>query len=303
MYHKPALLDISLSLLDLQPEGTYVDLTFGGGGHAKSILEKLKSGRLIAFDQDPDAAANVPEDPRLTFVPENFRFFSNFLKYHQAWPVDGIIADLGVSSHQFDQAERGFSTRFDGPLDMRMNPQAGQAAADFLAGTDLETLSGILHHYGEIPNAHRLAGSILKQQAHSPLNTTAALREICLPLAPKGKENQYLAKVFQALRIHINGEIQALEEMLLQLPAALRTGGKVVIITYHSLEDRPVKHFLRSGRLDGKVQKDFFGNETGPFRLINRKAIQADETEANENPRARSARLRAAEKTERGSYE
>lgn len=297
MYHKPALLDISVSLLDVLPEGTYVDLTFGGGGHASAILEKLTKGRLIAFDQDPNAAANVPEDSRLTFVPENFRFFSNFLKYHQAWPVDGIIADLGVSSHQFDQADRGFSTRFDGPLDMRMNPRAGEPASAFLANTNIESLTDILRRYGEIHNAFRLADAILRQQGQSPIESTATLREACLPLAPKGKENQYLAKVFQALRIHINGEIQALEEMLVQLPAALRTGGKAVIITYHSLEDRPVKHFLRSGRLDGKIQKDFFGNEICPFRQLTRKSIQADEKEANENPRARSARLRAVEKT------
>jgi 16S rRNA (cytosine1402-N4)-methyltransferase len=303
MYHRPALLDISLSLLDIRPEGIYVDLTFGGGGHARAILEKMEKGRLLAFDQDPDALANLPDDPRLTFVPENFRFFSNFLKYHQAWPVDGIIADLGVSSHQFDQAERGFSTRFEGPLDMRMNPRAGRPAASFLAETNIETLSGILSRFGEIHNAFRLAETLLHRQNSKPIRTTTDLREACLPLAPRGKENQYLAKVFQALRIHINEEMQVLEEMLLQLPASLRPGGRVVIITYHSLEDRPVKHFLRSGRLDGIVQKDFFGRDAGPFRLIQRKAIQVDAQEAKENPRVRSAKLRAAEKKRENSNE
>jgi 16S rRNA (cytosine1402-N4)-methyltransferase len=299
MYHRPALLQETLTLLAVRPGGTYVDLTFGGGGHAAAILEVLGEGRLLSFDQDEDARANVPADSRLTFIPENFRFFSNFLKYHKAYPVDGIIADLGVSSHQLDAPGRGFSTRFDGPLDMRMNPSWGKPAADIIAGATHGELARILREYGEIENAGKLASALLEARELQSIDTTFKLRSAVEPLAPRGRENQYLARVFQALRIEVNRELEALEEMLKQLPEALVEGGRVAIITWHSLEDRLVKNFFRSGRLDGEQQKDFFGNLITPFETITRKAVEASAAEVTDNPRSRSAKLRVARRKER----
>lgn len=296
MYHKPALLHETIEQLAIRPGGTYVDLTFGGGGHSAAILDKLEDGRLLVFDQDSDARSNIPSDSRITFVAENFRFFTNFLKYHNAYPLDGILADLGISSHQIDAAERGFSTRQNGPLDMRMNQNYGISAKELISTIDAGALTHLLKTYGEVHNAARLAAVIISSRDASAIETTEQLAGICSPLAHKGKENQYLAKVFQAFRIEVNQEIEVLEEMLLQLPKALKPGGRVAIITYHSLEDRPVKFFLKSGRLDGKVVKDFFGNELSPFRLITRKAMQATPAECNENPRVRSAKLRVAER-------
>ncbi|HRY97659.1 MAG TPA: 16S rRNA (cytosine(1402)-N(4))-methyltransferase RsmH [Bacteroidales bacterium] len=298
MYHKPALLNETLGLLSVRPGGTYVDLTLGGGGHSRGILEQLGEGRLLAFDQDEEARANVPGDPRVTFIPENFRFFSNFLKYHKAYPVDGILADLGVSSHQIDAPERGFSTRFDGPLDMRMNARWGQTAAEFIAGATHPELARVFREYGEIPNAGRLASAIVHARTEQAVDTTTRLRGIAQPLAPRGKENQYYARVFQSLRIHVNAELEALEAMLHQLPQALRSGGRVAIISWHSLEDRMVKNFFRSGSPDGTLQKDFYGHVLTPFQPVTRKAVEAGSAEVDDNPRSRSARLRVAERNE-----
>ncbi len=294
MYHKPVLLTESIEGLAIRPDGIYVDLTFGGGGHSRAILDRLENGHLYAFDQDEDALVNLSSDPRFTFIAANFRFFTHFLQYHAAWPVDGILADLGVSSHQFDTAGRGFSSRFDAPLDMRMNRTQGRTAADILADSDRPELIRIFREYGEIQHAGALATAILKRRQEKPIATTLDLRETALPLAPPRKENQYLAKVFQALRIEVNQELSALKEMLMALPASLKPGGRVAIITYHSLEDRMVKHFLKTGNLDGLLEKDFFGKPLSPFSLVTRKAITPEEAEIQENPRARSARLRIA---------
>jgi 16S rRNA (cytosine1402-N4)-methyltransferase len=295
-YHNPVLRQLSVDYLVNDPAGTYVDVTYGGGGHSRAILEKMDGGRLIAFDQDPDAQANLIEDERFTFVPSNFKNISRFLKYHQAYPVDGILADLGVSSHQFDTAERGFSYREDGILDMRMNAQSGATAQNVVNEYDEKALSELFYRYGELADGRALAKRIVKARETSPITTTFQLVEALKPSLLRGKENKTLSKIFQAIRIEVNQETAVLESFLSQTTDALKVGGRLVIISYHSLEDRLVKNFMRSGNLKGEVEKDFYGNPQTPFKLITKKALQPDMEEININPRARSAKLRVAEK-------
>lgn len=297
-YHNPVLRQLSVDYLVSDPNGVYVDVTYGGGGHSRTIMEKLEQGRLIAFDQDADAQSQLIEDERFTFVASNFKNLGRFLKYHQAYPVNGILADLGVSSHQFDTPGRGFSYREDGALDMRMNTQSGKSAQDVINQYDEKALSDIFYRYGELSDGRALARRILKAREGQPLLTTQQLVEVLRPALPRGKENKSLSKIFQAIRIEVNQEMSVLEEFLTQTTDALKVGGRLVVISYHSLEDRLVKNFMRSGRLDGEIEKDFYGNPLTPFKLITRKAVQPGEEEINDNPRARSAKLRVAEKTE-----
>jgi 16S rRNA (cytosine1402-N4)-methyltransferase len=296
-YHNPVLLNPSVDGLVWNPSGTYVDVTFGGGGHSRAILDKLNAdGRLIAFDQDADSRANVIDDPRFQFVPSNFKNLTRFLQYYNMYPVDGILADLGVSSHQIDTPDRGFSYSKDGTLDMRMNAQTGSSAREVVNNYDEAQLSRVFYTYGELSEGRRLARQIVKMRAEQPVETTLQLAEALKPCLPKGKENKYLSKIFQALRIEVNKEMEVLESFLLQTTAALNPGGRLVVIAYHSLEDRMVKNFMRAGNLTGEVEKDFFGNPLTPFKLISRKAITPDQEETLTNPRARSAKLRIAEK-------
>lgn len=295
-YHNPVLLQSSVDYLVTNPDGTYVDVTYGGGGHSREILSRLGSGRLIAFDQDSDAQANLVEDERFTFVPSNFKNLSRFLKYHQAYPVDGILADLGVSSHQFDTPERGFSYREDGVLDMRMNTNAGKSAQDIVNQYDEQALSQIFYRYGELSDGRTLARRIVKAREERPIRTTQELVEALKPSLPRGRENKSLSRIFQALRIEVNQEMEALEAFLTQTVESLKIGGRLVVISYHSLEDRMVKNFMRAGNFSGEVEKDFYGNPQTPFKLITRKALVPDDEEINLNPRARSAKLRVAEK-------
>ena len=296
-YHQPVLLKECLEGLAIKPAGTYVDVTFGGGGHSKAILQKLGAkGRLIAFDQDRDAAKNVPPDERLTFVAQNFSFMKNFLRMYEASQVDGIIADLGVSSHQFDEAERGFSIRFDAALDMRMNQGGEKTAAKVLNEYDEARLKQIFREYGEVDNAGRLVKVISEARLLHPIASTEQLKQVIAPCVPKFKEKQYLAQVFQALRIEVNDEMETLKMMLTQSLEVLKPGGRLVVMSYHSLEDRLVKNFMRSGNFEGEQQKDFYGNIHRPFELITRKPIVAAEEEIRFNPRARSAKLRIAKK-------
>lgn len=295
-YHNPVLRQLSVDYLVTDPDGVYVDVTYGGGGHSRTILEKLNQGRLIAFDQDADAQSQLIEDERFTFVASNFKNLGRFLKYHQAYPVDGILADLGVSSHQFDTPERGFSYREDGVLDMRMNRQTGNSAQDIINEYDEKALSDIFYRYGELSDGRALARRILKAREEQPITTTQQLVEVLKPALIRGKENKSLSKIFQAIRIEVNQEMAVLESFLEQTVEALKVGGRLVIISYHSLEDRLVKNFMRAGNLSGEVEKDFFGNPQTPFKLVTRKAIQPDNEEINLNPRARSAKLRVAEK-------
>ena len=297
-YHNPVLRQLSVDYLVSDPNGVYVDVTYGGGGHSRTIMEKLEQGRLIAFDQDADAQSQLIEDERFTFVASNFKNLGRFLKYHQAYPVDGILADLGVSSHQFDTPERGFSYREDGALDMRMNTQSGKSAQDVINQYDEKALSDIFYRYGELSDGRALARRILKAREEQPILTTQQLVEVLRPALLRGKENKSLSKIFQAIRIEVNQEMSVLEDFLTQTTDALKVGGRLVIISYHSLEDRLVKNFMRSGRLDGEVEKDFYGNPQTPFKLITRKAVQPEDEEINDNPRARSAKLRVAEKIE-----
>ena len=295
-YHNPVLRQLSVDYLVTNPNGTYVDVTYGGGGHSRAILETLNGGRLIAFDQDADAQTQLIEDERFTFVSSNFKNLGRFLKYHQAYPVDGILADLGVSSHQFDTPERGFSYREDGALDMRMNTQAGKSAQDIVNQYDEKALSDIFYRYGELPDGRALARRIIKAREEQTIQTTQQLVEALKPALLRGKENKSLSKIFQAIRIEVNQEMSVLETFLTQTVDALKIGGRLAIISYHSLEDRMVKNFMRSGNLEGEVKKDFFGNPQTPFKLITKKAVQPDLEEISVNPRARSAKLRVAEK-------
>lgn len=296
MYHSPALLKESVDGLNIKPGGVYVDVTYGGGGHSQEILKRLKGGRLIAFDQDEDAWENKIDDERLTLLNSNFRYLKNFLKFHQAMPVDGIIADLGVSSHQFDVAERGFSTRFDAPLDMRMNRNQKQTAASILNEYTVQQLSAMFRQYGELSNSNLLANKIAAFRKGKQIITSSDLKESISGLIDKRNEDKYLAKVFQALRIETNSELDALKEFLMQSLAVLKKSGRLVVISYHSLEDRLVKNFMRAGNFEGIAEKDFYGNTNAPFDLICRKPIIPDDNEILKNKRARSAKLRIAEK-------
>lgn len=295
-YHQPVLLSECIEGLNIKPEGTYVDVTFGGGGHSKEILKKLTRGKLYAFDQDADAAANKINDKRFMLIRQNFRYVRNFLRYHKALPVDGILADLGVSSHQFDTPERGFSTRFEGPLDMRMDTSSPLTASFILNTYSVEQLKEIFLKYGELKEAWKLAQIIEKNRGEKEIKTSEDIKKLVMPVAPRGKENKFLAKIFQALRIEVNKETEALEEFLSQCPDIIREGGRLVVISYHSLEDSLVKNLIKKGNTAGELEKDFFGNQQLPFRAVHSKPVSASEKEIAENSRARSAVLRIAER-------
>lgn len=296
-YHVPVLLQESLEGMNITPEGTYVDVTFGGGGHSREILRRLGTeGHLYGFDQDADAEQNIPADSRFTFVRSNFRYLYNFMRYHQvAGEVDGLLADLGVSSHHFDDQERGFSFRFDGDLDMRMNTREGKTAADIVNTYTEEALADVFYLYGELKISRKLAAVIAKSRAVKKITTIGELLEVVKPFIGKDKEKKFLAQVFQALRIEVNDEMRALKEMLQGTLKVLKPEGRLVVITYHSLEDRLVKNFLKTGNFEGKAEKDFFGNVNSPFRLVNTKVIVPTDAEIERNPRSRSAKLRIAE--------
>ncbi len=299
MYHVPVLLRESVEGLNINANGIYADLTFGGGGHSKAILEKLSAkGKLFGFDQDEDARANAEQinNSSFTLIEGNFRYLKRYLRAQGVTEVDGILADLGVSSHQIDSPERGFSTRFEGELDMRMNRQGGKTAADVIREYPEEKLHKLLGMYGEIKNAKTAAAELVKARARKPIRTITDLKEALSALAPRGKENKYFAQVFQALRIEVNSELEALEEMLTQSAEALKKGGRLVVISYHSLEDRLVKNFMMKGKFFGEVDKDLYGNFEKPFEMISRKPIEASEEEIEKNSRARSAKLRIAQK-------
>ena len=295
-YHVPVLLAESVDGLEIKANGDYVDVTFGGGGHSREIFSRLETGRLFAFDQDEDAAANIIHDERFFFIRHNFKYIRNFLRYYNVEQVDGILADLGVSSHDFDVAERGFSFRFDGNLDMRMNRDSTQSAADIVNTFTEDQLRTMFREYGEIDNAGRLAKQLVFARDSKPVKTIEQFKESIAPCVPKFQESKYLAKVFQALRIETNKEMDVLHEFLEQSIQLLKPGGRLVVITYHSLEDRMVKNFIKSGDFSGKQEKDFFGNVESPLVAINRKVIVPNEEEIERNPRARSAKLRIAEK-------
>ncbi len=297
MYHNPVLLHESVEGLNMHPHGTFVDVTFGGGGHSKLILSKLEEGgKLFAFDQDQDALANVIQDQRFVFIPQNFKYLKNFLLLHGQPQVDGILADLGVSSHQFDEASRGFSTRFEGKLDMRMDKNNPLTAADVVNTYDQQALTVVFNTYGELQNAWRLAQTIIEARNVHPIKLTTDLRNVLAKHLPRGKENKTLAQLFQALRIEVNQEMQALESFLEQSVQMLKPGGRLVVISYHSLEDRLVKNLMKTGNVKGETSKDFYGNNLSPFILVSRKAVIPTEEEIAMNPRARSAKLRIAEK-------
>jgi 16S rRNA (cytosine1402-N4)-methyltransferase len=294
-YHTPALLRETLEVLEIKPDGTYVDLTFGGGGHSRAILERLsQKGSLVALDQDADAKANVPADPRFRFVQGNFRFMRGLLRQAGVRQVDGVLADLGVSFHHFDSSERGFSFRADSPLDMRMNRGSVLTAAHVVNEYPTDKLIAVLRDYGEVEMPHRVVGRIAEARKSAPIQTTFELIEVVQPLIPRADENKYLSKLFQALRIEVNGEMEALKMALEQSLAVLKPGGRLVVISYHSLEDRIVKNFMKSGNFEGRAEKDFFGRAQTPFEVIIRKAIIPSEAEIAANPRSRSAKLRAA---------
>jgi 16S rRNA (cytosine1402-N4)-methyltransferase len=293
-YHEPVLFKESIDGLDVKPDGIYVDVTFGGGGHSKEILKKLKTGRLVAFDQDEDVLRNALDDERFTLVNANFRFLKNFLMYYNALPVDGIIADLGISSHQIDDPDRGFSTRFNSELDLRMDRRGKLDAKDILNDYSSEEISALFFKYGEMRNAKRLANAIVQHRKDKNIHTVSDLKNAIGKFAEKGKENKFYAKVFQALRIEINNEMDSLKDMLLQSKEVLNPGGKLVVISYHSLEDRLVKSFMRAGNFEGIVEKDFYGNEITPFKMITRKPIVPGQNELDRNKRSRSAKLRIA---------
>ena len=297
VYHIPALLDACMAGLAVQPDGTYVDVTFGGGGHSRAILERLgDKGRLYAFDQDEDACVNRIEDNRFTFVRSNFRFLKNFMRYYDVDSIDGLLADLGVSFHHFDAAERGFSFRFDGALDMRMNRRARTTAADIIESYTQEQLSDIFYLYGELRSARKIAGAVVSARRVQKIDTTTRLVEVVSPYIDKRQEKKELAQLLQALRIEVNQEMEALRRMLLSACELVRPGGRIAILTYHSLEDRLVKNFFKTGNFEGRVEKDFFGRIESPLRPVNNKVIVPDDDEVIRNPRARSAKLRIAEK-------
>ncbi len=294
-YHVPVMLSECIEGLNIKPDGTYVDVTFGGGGHSKAILERLSDqGQLVAFDQDPDAAKNALDDERFLLIEENFGKLEESLKLYRIPKVDGIIADLGISSHQIDCAQRGFSTRFEGDLDLRMNYRKGITASDIVNSYSLEELCRIFRDYGELTNAYNIAKALVSVQEQG-LFTTSELMNALARLAQKGKENKFFAKVFQALRIEVNQELTCLEKMLSQCGKVMASGGRLVVMSYHSLEDRLVKNYMKSGNCEGKVEKDFFGNVINSFELITRKPVEASQAEQERNPRSRSAKLRIAQ--------
>ena len=296
-YHQPVMLSECIEALNIKPDGIYVDVTFGGGGHSREILKHLgPQGRLLAFDQDADAQKNLPKDDRLTFIDQNFRYLKNYCRLQGAISADGILADLGVSSHQFDQPERGFSIRFDADLDMRMDQAGTLTARDVVNNYTEEQLHRIFGIYGEIKNAKSLARKLVTVRLNKAIQTVADLKSAIGSLIPKGKENKYLAQVFQALRIEVNQELEALKEFLEQSVDVLKNQGRLVVMSYHSLEDRLVKNFIAKGKFHGEVEKDFFGNPIKPLKALNRKAIVASQKEVSENNRARSAKLRIAAK-------
>lgn len=296
-YHVPVLLEESVNLMDIRPDGTYCDLTFGGGGHSRHILSKLgEGGRLFSFDQDCDTLANAPDDERFNYVESNFRFLRGALRLRGVEQVDGILADLGVSSHHFDATERGFSFRGEAPLDMRMNQRGGRTAADIVNNYDADSLGRILKEYGELDTTWKIASCIVRARELAEIKTTAQLVEAVRPCTPKRDESKFLTKFFQALRIEVNGEMEALKMALEQSLKVLRPGGRLVVISYHSLEDRLVKNFMRSGNFAGKVEQDFYGRVQTPFEVVTRKAVVPSAEEVECNPRSRSAKMRAAEK-------
>ena len=296
-YHTPVLLQESIDGLDIKPDGVYVDVTFGGGGHSKEILKRLgKKGHLYSFDQDEDAEGNIPEDNRFTFVRSNFRYLRNWMRYYEVEQIDGLLADLGVSSHHFDDETRGFSFRFDVPLDMRMNKRAGMTAADILNNYSEEQLADVFYVYGELKNARKIANTVVKSRNEKSIETTGDLLRITEDLLPKTREKKETAKLFQALRIEVNHEMDALKDMLNGAREVLRDGGRLSVITYHSLEDRIVKNFMKAGNAEGKVKQVFFGRVEAPFKQVGEKIITPSEEEQQQNPRSRSAKLRIAEK-------
>jgi 16S rRNA (cytosine1402-N4)-methyltransferase len=296
-YHQPVMLSECLDGMNIKADGIYVDVTFGGGGHSRAILAKLgPNGILIGFDQDPDALQNVIDDDRFIFIDQNFQFLKNNLRLHQIGKVDGILADLGVSSHQFDDAARGFSIRFDADLDMRMDQSRSLTAKKIIATYSEADLHKIFGMYGELHNAKTLANLIVKSRQINDINTVAQLKDIVKPIAKRGKENQYFAQLFQALRIEVNQELEVLKDFLMQTEEVLKPEGRLVVMSYHSLEDRLVKNYLKRGNLDGHIEKDFFGNILKPFSDITRKPISPSEEEIAVNSRARSAKLRIAER-------
>ena len=295
-YHVPVLLKESVDGLAIQPDGIYVDVTFGGGGHSREILSRLgKGGRLFGFDQDGDAEKNIVNDDRFTFVRSNFRYISQWMRYYGIKQIDGLLADLGVSSHHFDDETRGFSFRYDAPLDMRMNKRAGQTAADVLNNYTEEQLADVFYLYGELKNARRIAKTIVEARKQKAITTTGDLGEIAGTLMRTEREKKDLARLYQSLRIEVNHEMDALRDMLKGATALLRTGGRLSVITYHSLEDRIVKNVMKSGNAEGRVEQDFYGRVSSPFQTVG-KLIVPDEEEQQRNPRSRSAKLRIAEK-------
>lgn len=297
IYHVPVLLKESVDGLDIKPGGVYVDVTFGGGGHSKEILSRMDAtAHLYSFDQDADAEKNILADDRFTFVRSNFRYLKNWMRYYGVDGVDGLLADLGVSSHHFDDEERGFSFRFDAPLDMRMNKRAGVTAADIVNTYDESKLADVFYLYGEMKNSRRIASEIVKARQQTPISTTGAFADVVSKCIKREREKKDMARLFQALRIEVNSEMSALREMLMAAIDVLKPGGRLSVITYHSIEDRMVKNVIKAGNVEGRQEKDFYGRSQSPFVQINNKVIVADEDELNENPRSRSAKLRIAEK-------
>ncbi len=296
-YHVPVLLQESIDGLNVRPDGIYVDVTFGGGGHSREILRRLgPNGHLYSFDQDADAEQNIVDDNRFTFVRSNFRYLKNWMRYYEVEHIDGLLADLGVSSHHFDDETRGFSFRFDAPLDMRMNKRAGTTAADVLNNYSEEQLSNVFYLYGEMKQARRIASAIVKSRQQQSIETTQQLMQVVEKLIAREHEKKDMARLFQALRIEVNHEMQALQEMLYGAQQLLCTGGRLSVITYHSLEDRIVKNMMRAGNAEGKLEQDFFGRSKAPLKVINNKVVEPSAEELERNPRSRSAKLRIAEK-------
>lgn len=303
-YHIPALLEASIAGLDIRPGGVYADVTFGGGGHSRAILTRLdETGKLYGFDRDTDALANVPDDPRFTFVHSDFRYISNFLHYHGEEKIDGILADLGVSFHHFDSADRGFSFRADAPLDMRMNRAGGRTAAALLAEYDKEDIDRLLRAYTDLKRPGQVAAAIVKARETEPIESTRQLAEAVRGTLNPRAEKKDLAQVFQALRIEVNGEMESLKRLLEQSLRVLKPGGRLAVITYHSIEDRMVKNFIRSGNIEGKIEQDLYGNISTPWKAITRSPITPDAAEIESNPRSRSAKLRIAEKKREDSQD